>query len=129
MATDIFASFSARPKTQSAQERASELAWGADPECNLDYLSNRIRSRGSRGPPCAPEGRKWTENSEAAGAPVVPSAMPSSRRQAPLARPQKNEAGAVSLGDLREVSGVREVPDGSVFDRFSAKLGPGTSLD
>jgi hypothetical protein len=42
-------------------ERASELVFGADFGCNLQYLSNRIPSRGLRGPPWAPQGRKSAE--------------------------------------------------------------------
>ncbi len=33
------------------------------------------------------------------------------------------------LGNFGEESGVREVPEGSIFGRFSAKLGPETPLD
>ncbi len=50
------------PKTQSAYEWALELVSGADFWCNLHYLSSPGRSRGARGPPWAPRGRKWAQN-------------------------------------------------------------------
>ncbi len=50
-------------KSQRAHERAFVFGSGADFDCILHYVSNRIRSRGSPGSPLAPEGRKSTEES------------------------------------------------------------------
>ncbi len=46
------------PKTQSTHEWDLDLVSGSDFLCNLHHFSSRGRSRGSRSPPGAPEGRK-----------------------------------------------------------------------
>ena len=50
------------PKTQSALEGDLDLVSGADFWGNQRYFLSRGRSRGSRGPPWAPRGRKSAKN-------------------------------------------------------------------
>ncbi len=54
----IFVFLRSVPKAQSAHQWDLELVSGSDVWRNLHYFSRRGRSRGSRGPPGAPEGRK-----------------------------------------------------------------------
>ncbi len=58
----IFIFLRSVPKTQSATEWDLDLVSGADFWRNLRSFSSRGRSRGSRGPPCAPRGRQSAEN-------------------------------------------------------------------
>ncbi len=60
--TFIFIFVRSVPKTQSAHEWDLELVSGAEFWCNLHCCSSRGRSRGSRGPPWAPRGRKSAKN-------------------------------------------------------------------
>ncbi len=50
------------PKTEICTPMALDSVSGVYLLCHIDHFSNRIRSRGFRGPPCAPEGRNSTEN-------------------------------------------------------------------
>jgi hypothetical protein len=54
----LFIFLRSAPEPQSAHEWDLELVSGANCWCNLHYFSSRGRSRGSRGPPWAPRGRK-----------------------------------------------------------------------
>ncbi len=69
-------------RIQSCNEMALELVSGADFRCDLHYVPSRSPSKGSRGPPRAPMGRKSEK---------------------------KNRAGCISLSSLRSAQQVVDV--------------------
>ncbi len=83
------------PEQEGAHKWASHVVSGADLMSNLFSFSNRIRSRGVRGPPRVPEGHKSTGNPEAG---FIVSSCPRSAQavrlqcmQGPEQRPARRE--------------------------------------